>query len=30
MALIEELAVAMENEDYETIKKILDEMEVEK
>jgi len=30
MALIEALAEAMENEDYETIKQILDTMEVEK
>ncbi len=29
MALVEALAIAMENEDYETIKKILDEMEKE-
>lgn len=29
MALIEALAVALENEDYETIKSILDEMETE-
>lgn len=29
MALIEALAVAMENEDYETIKNILDKMEKE-
>lgn len=29
MALIEALAVAMENEDYETIKQILEEMERE-
>lgn len=29
MALIEALAVALENEDYETIKNILDEMEKE-
>lgn len=30
MALIEAFAEAMENEDYETIKQILDTMEVEK
>lgn len=29
MALIEALAVALDNEDYETIKNILDEMETE-
>lgn len=29
MALIEALAIAMENEDYETIKNILDTMEKE-
>jgi hypothetical protein len=29
MALIEALAVALDNEDYETIKNILDKMETE-